>query len=533
MILNPKAILQIIAPLCLVIFFCILALLPFPWNEPAENILINLHFKIRGERDLGEDIVFVYLGAEDIKALGGWPITRDYYGYMTHALNTLGTEVIGFNLLFDSPDPRFPEYDHILADFFESAQNVCLPMAFYEFPEDSEGSLPTFFRGESPIYPIPELRKNSAGIGFSNLGRQVILHKTPVIATVGSDTLYSFGFELARIFLNLSDVIVTSSNSLILRNTADKEFTVRLDQKGQIRLNHFGDMNRVNSIGFVDLLQAFESSPDSLNLKGKILIVDVTAPGIPTLEATPLAAALPASLIHATVAENIIHQNYLNEIPKPAHLAIIALAVIFVWMLWQPQSFYINVGGSITVIMVIWVTSVLQFSQVNHLIPLFYPTLSVLGTIAVSLFIRTRGRRHEFVSIKSLLKEQIVTTEKKLAKAKTHLKELQTQLQNESEVSERMQALAEERKQVIIELEKQLDDLQSYVVPEKSRPNLQFSDIIYAQNSKMTEILELVLKVASDDIPVLIAGETGTGKEMIANAIHQNRRCRNLIKSEK
>ncbi|TDJ02863.1 MAG: hypothetical protein E2O76_01985 [Caldithrix sp.] len=45
-----------------------------------------MQFKLRGERDLSDDILLVYLGAEDIKALGGWPITRDYYGYITHAL---------------------------------------------------------------------------------------------------------------------------------------------------------------------------------------------------------------------------------------------------------------------------------------------------------------------------------------------------------------------------------------------------------------------------------------------------------------
>ncbi|TDI93483.1 MAG: hypothetical protein E2O77_02780 [Caldithrix sp.] len=51
-----------------------------------------MQFKLRGERDLSDDILLVYLGAEDIKALGGWPITRDYYGYITHALTQFGAE---------------------------------------------------------------------------------------------------------------------------------------------------------------------------------------------------------------------------------------------------------------------------------------------------------------------------------------------------------------------------------------------------------------------------------------------------------
>lgn len=64
----------------------ILTSLPLELNEALENTFLNLQFKLRGERDLSDDILLVYLGAEDIKALGGWPITRDYYGYITHAL---------------------------------------------------------------------------------------------------------------------------------------------------------------------------------------------------------------------------------------------------------------------------------------------------------------------------------------------------------------------------------------------------------------------------------------------------------------
>ena len=37
----------------------------------------------------------------------------------------------------------------------------------------------------------------------------------------------------------------------------------------------------------------------------------------------------------------------------------------------------------------------------------------------------------------------------------------------------------------------------------------------------MTDVVELVKKVSNDDIPVLILGETGTGKEIVARTIHQ------------
>ena len=58
---------------------------------------------------------------------------------------------------------------------------------------------------------------------------------------------------------------------------------------------------------------------------------------------------------------------------------------------------------------------------------------------------------------------------------------------------------------------------------EESQPGFDRSGII-GNNSALNELLLTVEKVAPTDAPVLILGENGTGKELIANAIHNNSR---------
>jgi DNA-binding NtrC family response regulator/lipopolysaccharide biosynthesis regulator YciM len=45
---------------------------------------------------------------------------------------------------------------------------------------------------------------------------------------------------------------------------------------------------------------------------------------------------------------------------------------------------------------------------------------------------------------------------------------------------------------------------------------------IIGQSVPMREVCQLIEKIAPTDLPVLIQGETGTGKELVAQAIHQN-----------
>jgi len=66
------------------------------------------------------------------------------------------------------------------------------------------------------------------------------------------------------------------------------------------------------------------------------------------------------------------------------------------------------------------------------------------------------------------------------------------------------------------EMEKEIDSLRKEVTEKYSFPN------IVGHHPKMQEIFEIINRVAETDATVLIQGESGTGKDLIAKTIHYN-----------
>jgi two-component system NtrC family response regulator len=66
------------------------------------------------------------------------------------------------------------------------------------------------------------------------------------------------------------------------------------------------------------------------------------------------------------------------------------------------------------------------------------------------------------------------------------------------------------------EMEKEIDYLRKEVTEKYSFPN------VVGDHPKMQEIFEIISKVAGTDATVLIQGESGTGKDLIAKTIHYN-----------
>jgi len=528
--------------LVIIIGFSLLTVLNLSVSEIIEDSLIDLRFKLRGERHLSDNFLLVFIGSEDFHDLGGWPITRDYYVYMIYLLSEHGAKVTGLDLLFNRPNTRYPEFDDMLTSFTQAARNVCLPMAYIKINADSlekksnnlqsaknpEESFKNIYRGMQPIFPFPQLKKYLAGLGFSNIEKESVVRKIPLVVTEDDSFRLSFGAELARLYLDVKPENVSfTPNGLILKKNDSLSIPIQLDNSARLRLNHFGDLHNVNSISFVDLFQIFRTNPDSIDLKNKLVFLAITAPGTPTLKATPLSPAVPASLIQLTVADNIIQQNFLAELSLFWKIVFISFLAVSIWFIWERwESYLIRIAGSLAVLFFYWLIVVLLFNVRSLILPLFYPSLAWVTTLTFEAIWFSFQRQKNQITQQTAFEIQIVNKQNQLHQAETRLIELQNKLQHESEeranLSAQSQQYLEEQQSEVQRLEKQLSDLQAYqAIPESAPPRFENFEIIHGPDSKMTMVLKLIQKVGFDDIPVLILGDTGTGKELVARAIHQ------------
>jgi DNA-binding NtrC family response regulator len=68
---------------------------------------------------------------------------------------------------------------------------------------------------------------------------------------------------------------------------------------------------------------------------------------------------------------------------------------------------------------------------------------------------------------------------------------------------------------------KSAPDILAYTINHRYETSL-CKEVVIGKSDAMHEVYQLIEKIAPTDLPILIQGETGTGKELIANAIHQN-----------
>ncbi|RPH90145.1 MAG: CHASE2 domain-containing protein, partial [Calditrichaeota bacterium] len=477
---------------------------------------VDMLFKVRGDRPASPDILFLYIDADDITALSGWPISRDYYGYLIYLLKKAGVRTVVIDILFATPHHRYFEYDKALAEFMHSAHNVILPFAIADSDFNTSEHLSSAASLQRPIKPF---RDAAAAMGFANLANEPLVRRSPLMVQYQDTVMASLGLEAAAHFLLGDSVHFKPTRHGILMENGRKVINIPTDIKHRLYLNHFRDIHQF-SLSLVDALKILQSHPDTINFRDKLVFLGVTAPGNAPQKMTPLHNAFPASLIHLTAAENIIESNYLRLTPSWLALLLSIGAGMTGFLLHNlPRKTSYILLASISIFYPAITYYIFKFIFI--VLPIFPPLTAFTICAALPFIFSTHQRLESETALRKLYQQQTEEKQLQLSQSEESLRQIHAQLQNHHALSHESQRLIFEKESEIYRLEQQLKDLQAASVSAKSQISTAFPHIIHAGDSKLIPLLELVVKIGADDIPVLLTGETGVGKELFARAIHQ------------
>jgi adenylate cyclase len=141
------------------------------------------------------------------------------------------------------------------------------------------------------------------------------------------------------------------------------------------------------------------ASPD--RLRGKVVIVGLSAPGIEDVEITPVSSTFLGPEVHATVIDDFLRGDFLDEWPRPGrreHLPSALVAVLVAVVAIVAQSALISGVASFAVLLG-YGTLVTAVYRAGTVMPLFGPTLAAslaFGAASVHRYL-TEGRQRRAI----------------------------------------------------------------------------------------------------------------------------------------
>jgi adenylate cyclase len=191
------------------------------------------------------------------------------------------------------------------------------------------------------------------------------------------DSYYSsLALSLLTQYLNWPTVVLRLGEFGVEGITIDK-VDIPTDDTGRVLVNYLGPARTFPHYSVTDIVN--DRVPPE-KLRGKIVIVGATATGIYDLRVTPFSTIYPGVEIHATVIDNILHNNFLQQswwIKFLDFVSIIALGLIMGMIIPRLKA----VQGMIVAILftgAFFLVNVFLFSRYNMWLNLIYPVLTML-----------------------------------------------------------------------------------------------------------------------------------------------------------
>ncbi len=432
-----------------------------------------------GGKAVDSNIVIIGINESDIEKLGGWPLKRNYYALLINELSKLDASVIGIEV-FLSDNLSFQSiYNDVLIDEINEAGNVVLGSLASGVNQKNN-----YFSADSIILPQPA-KVSQILTGHLNFIDETDVHLPTEI----------FG-------VNQSE----KSFSAVLFDL----YTGKRVKPYDIKINYCNSFNNFDNISILEFFDLVERGDKKLNsFKDKIVLIGVVDPTISKSVSTIFDDELPGVGFHAFALDNLLNKRFLTDDYKTT-TAIAFIIFILVFSI-QPLRKPVRAYSIIWLTMLVLSYSLFLIFNIDAAFSFFILPLLFLTTAEIVLYVY-HSKRAVTVSVseKEILHKTLESKEKEL-----------NQLKSEAVKSAGSKILMNR----IDELEKEIKEIKVSEEDDNIKSELNINDaklfegIVY-KSRKMQDVVDLVKRVAPENASVLILGESGSGKELIAKALH-------------
>lgn len=396
----------------------------------------------RGPLVPGNETAIAAIDEKSISELGRWPWPRSTIARLVDLLKKGGAKAIGFDIVFSEPDDRADlktidaltaemkksgvtdsnvlnllqrqrasaGEDGILAASIQKAGNITLGYFFHFSQQENEkelahitqyrmedhaarivnsrysavnslsgtsndGYLPRAFAPETNISILAAAAQNS---GFFNTlpDSDGSNRWAPLVVALGENYYSSLAVSMVCSYLDFP-VLSLNLESYGANSIGIGEKTIPTNESGQLLINYLGPPRTFPHYSVADILSG-TIPPDTF--RDKIVLVGATAVGIYDLRVTPFSSTFPGVEIHATVIDNILHENFLthSSFIRMIDVGAIILFGLIMGLLVSRLRPISGMASALLIIAVFIAMNFLAFFRFNVWLNLVYPLTTMM-----------------------------------------------------------------------------------------------------------------------------------------------------------
>lgn len=411
--------------------------LKVPFLSFMELKALDLRFVSRGVVEPGPETVIVAIDEKSLSELGRWPWKRTVIADIIDRLDEYGVKAIGFDIVFAEPDVHasrdileevMREFQHMglddariqelverrmeeadtdvaLARAVEDAAKVTLGYFFYTSEREaahldeqavertarnlagsqyqairatSEGAyapIVTALAAATNIDMLSEVAENS---GYFNAFPDVdgTNRWSPLAIGFNGDVYPSLALATLCVYRDwpLLGMLVSETG---VEEIVFGETPIPVDRHGRILINYRGPGGTFPHYSASDIVN---DRLDPEIFKDKIVLMGATATGIYDLRVTPFSTVYPGIEIHATVIDNILHEDFVERPPWAFLADLLTIALLGFLMVPLLSKVRAATGLAVTFGLLVAYVLINRFVFTNYSLWLnvVYPVITVL-----------------------------------------------------------------------------------------------------------------------------------------------------------